>query len=408
MRKLLETMDKKGRDSSAREFIDLCKEFDLDISRLTLQQHRILEATVKQGSGSSSGTVDKKFIGQTFLALRKGDMATFERNGGKVGGFGAGDNDDWSMNIPGSFTDENMKALLGSAYLRGDAVTGSYLVPEAWYDDVMRVALQGSVMASRVRKIEMTTRIVKIPNLATMLTLAWPTDETTTKTESAPTFGANLELTAKTCAGWLSVTDELIEDSVVPLATLFSELYAEAWGKEIDTQILTANAAPFTGILHCASCTGVSLGAGKTSYENLNLEALVDLEDAISVAKGEAALAGAVFIMHRKVFNRLKRLKDDNGDPIFMKAGDGIPATIWNYPYILSDVMPYPTTASTPFLILGNPKYWSMGERVGMEIKRFDQTSYGMQNDQIFYRFRIRAAFKELVPAAFAVLSTGA
>lgn len=380
---------------------------ELELNDIRKVQQSILEKTVEH-KGWDNKPTGASAIGRAFKALVKGPADEFLKLGGRFGAFGEGNNDDkdWTINVGGTGFDSTTKALLGSAYLRGDSGVGSYLVPQDWFSEVQRIAVQSSVMANKVRNIDMPTRTLNVPNISTDLSLAWPTDETTAKTESAPTFGTNIVLSAKTCAGWLSVTDELEEDSAVPLGTLFTELFSERWGREIDTQILVSSTAPFVGITKNPGVNSVTM-TGNTDFAAVTWQHLLDMENAISVAKGETALQGAVWIMHRKVFNYLRAKTDDLGNPIYQKPADGVPAQLYGHPYILSDVMPYANAATTGFIILGNPKYWAWGSRIGMEVKRFDSTSYGMQNDQIFYRFRVRAGFVGLVPSAFAVLKTG-
>jgi len=237
--------------------------------------------------------------------------------------------------------------------------------------------------------------------------LTWVTDETTAKTESAPTFD-QVNLVCKTCAAWFAVTDELMEDSNVNLAEYFRNMFAEAWGQEADNQILVANTAPFIGMTRNTSVNAVNMSAGKTGFSSVSFQDLLDMESAISVAKGENALSGAVWIMHRKVFNYLRAKKDDNGQPLYQAPAEGVPATIYGRPYLLSDKMPSTDAVSTGFIILGNPKYWLHGDRVGMQFQIFDQTYARMQYDEIFFRFRIRQGFIAAIPGAFAVLKTAA
>jgi HK97 family phage major capsid protein len=132
------------------------------------------------------------------------------------------------------------------------------------------------------------------------------------------------------------------------------------------------------------------------------------MENSISTAKGENALIGSSWIMSRKVFNYLRKKKDDNGNPIYQKPGEGQPGTIWDRPYIISDKMPTTDAVSTPFLILGNPKYWLHGNRVGMQFQTYNNTIRNLDYDQIFYKFRIRQGFIGAVPEAIAVLKTPA
>jgi len=298
------------------------------------------------------------------------------------------------------------KAALGTV-LRGDATTGSYLVPEAYESEVFRLSLQASVMMGRVRSIPMATRKIYWPAENATPSLTWVTDETTAKTETNPTF-SQISLECETCAAWLTVTDELVEDSLVNLAEFFRMQFAEAWGAEFDKQVLNSNASPFTSILYNSSSTIRNMAAGKTDYTDIEYEDLLDLEEDVSAAAGEVALNGAIWIMHRKVFNALRRLKNDVGDPIYQKPADGVPATLYGYPYVISEQMPSTTAADAPFLILGNPKYWLHGNRVGMQFQTYNNTIRNVDYDQIFYKFRIRQAFVGAIPKAFGVLETAA
>jgi len=153
-----------------------------------------------------------------------------------------------------------------------------------------------------------------------------------------------------------------------------------------------------------------NMAAGKTSFADVELDDLIDMENDISTAGGEGALVNAVWIMSRYTFNILRKLRTDDGEYIYQKAADGVPATIWNRPYIISDQMPGSSSdaVDTPFLILGNPKYVAHGERVGMEFKVYRDTIRNIDYDQIFLRFRIRAGFVVAVEEAFAVLETAA
>ena len=114
--------------------------------------------------------------------------------------------------------------------------------------------------------------------------------------------------------------------------------------------------------------------------------------------------------MSRYVFNQIRKIKDDNGNPIYVPPAERVPATINGVPYILSEVMPKASddAVDTPFLIYGNPQYWIFGDRVGMEMRVYRDTIRAIDYDQIFLRFRTRAGFIEGMPAAFARLKTAA
>jgi HK97 family phage major capsid protein len=299
------------------------------------------------------------------------------------------------------------KTILGSYYLRGDATTGSYLVPVDYAREILDIPKQASVMLGQVTNYPVGARTTYLPVQATKPSVTWVTDETTAKTEGVLTFGQKT-LSIKTAAVWVSVTDELLEDSVADLPAYIREQFQQAWGAEIDKQVLVASTAPFVGMTKDTSVNAVTM-TGNTDFAAVTFQHLLDMENAISIASGEGALQGSVFIMHRKVFNYLRAKTDDMGNPIYQKPADGVPATIYNHPYILSDQMPYVNATATGFILLGNPRYWVMGARTAVmgDFRVYGDTIYNMQQDQVFFRLRIRAGFVGALPAGFAVLKTG-
>ena len=415
---MIEGMRKKGEEATTEDLWGVVEQMqkntddyqtkkEAEVEALNETISSIMEASVKEPDEEVNLTPEQK-SGKFLMAASNGDMNSIEKYGGRFSRKGDpwDDKSDWNNFL--NMTEAQEKAALGTV-LRGDATTGSYLVPSEWYTEVMRIATQASQMMGKVTDIPMTARTMYLPAGGTGITLAWPADETGAKIENSPTFEQEI-LTAKTCAGWITWTEELEEDSIINLVSYFQTLYGEAWGGEFDKQVLYSNTAPFVGIAYDAGCSIRNMGAGKTSFANVTFDDLIDMENDISTAGGENALNRSMYIMSRYVFNVLRKLKDDDGEPIYQKPADGVPATIYSRPYVISDQMPGSTldAADTPFLILGNPKFVAHGERVGMEFKIYRDTVRNIDYDQIFLRFRVRQAFIVAVEEAFSVLETAA
>lgn len=368
-----------------------------------------IESMLAKYSARGSGEYDTGLLGVSKIApaifgmwrMAKGDQSYID----KFNSFLVTPNN-WSDSGPGWVPGGGgQKAALGTA-LRSDAVTGSYLAPTQTYADILHLARQASICADKVTKIPMSVKEVKVPYNVTQISLAWPTDQSSAKTETNPTFDLHT-MTAKTCAGWMTWTDEFEEDAALPVAEWFMDRFAEAWGREIDTQVLTANAAPFTGILHDTNVNVVTMGAGKTSFSDVSWTDLIDLENAVTSEEGHV---GAGYIMSRYVFNILRKLKDDNGNPIFQPPAGQEPGSINGKTYLLSEVMPGAAAdaPSTAFIIYGNLRHWLWGERIGMDMRVYRDTVRAIDYDQIFLRFRVRAAFSPGLPAAISRLRTAA
>lgn len=227
----------------------------------------------------------------------------------------------------------------------------------------------------------MAARKINFPAKATGVTFSWPTNEITAKEEKNPTL-ADVELEAKTCAGFVAYTEELNEDSVVPLSQYFTSLFQEAWQTEFDFQFLDSNAAPFTGVLRDTSVNIVTMDGGNATFDS------VTLDDIISLTAGlddQSKRNGAVLIMHVTVQDVLKKLRNDQGDYIYASPAGNMPGTVWGYPVLLSDAMPdlSSSAASTGFIAFGNPKLLLHGNRVGMEVRIFSETMDTMVYDRL-------------------------
>jgi len=306
---------------------------------------------------------------------------------------------------PGDWKSEGwqMKSDIGTP-LRGDSTTGSYLVPTLYASEVMRVAASNSAMMPLVRNIPMSNRSIQWPAESATLHMHWPTNEATAKTESTYTF-TYVTLSAYTCAGFIPITEELNEDSLVPLGAYFRDIFGEAWGSEFDTQALVANGAPCTGAMYASGVTLVNMGSGRTGFTDVNPD---DLNALIASLTTQAKRQGARFIAHPTVWDYLCNVKNDIGDYVVRRAVDGRPASLLGYPYTECDMMPAvsDSAVSTKFMLFGNPSRILHGDRVGFEFRIFDQTEAAMQYDRIFLRCRLRQAFLVAIPAAFSKLTT--
>ena len=357
-----------------------------------------IKAQIKANYSVTSEDEKLNNMGKYLIAVRRNDVETVHNMGGRIN-LSASSNEEWKPDgwVIAAAPD------VGTP-LRGDATTGSYLVPELFASEVLRVPEDPSALMNKVRTIPMGARKITYPTKLAGVSFTWVTDETTAKTEKNPTF-SYVELECETAAGWIPFTEELDEDSSVALGSYFSELFREAWQTEFDKQALVANAAPFTGIIRNASVNTLNMGAGKTSFVDATLDDLLDLQTELD---SQAKRKGAAYIMHVTVLDHFKKLKDDFGNYVYMQPAGSQPGTLWGYPYILSDAMPDSSSSavSTPFIAFGNPKHLLYGKRVGMEIRVFKETMDALIYDRLFLRARLRAAFNCGVPSAFATLKT--
>jgi len=343
----------------------------------------------------------KHEFGRFMLAAAKGDMKTVYELGGKVNINER--NEDWKGK-DWNFGDKAATDL--GTPLRGDAVTGSILIPETFASEVLRIPEDGSGMMGKVRSIPMTTRKINYPKTLAGVAFTWVTNEITAKTEDNPTF-SEVELEAETAAAWIAMTEEFQEDSMVDMAQYLAELFREAWQKEFDNQCLVADSAPFDGVMEASGVNSVTMGAGEVSFTDVDDTDIIAMIEALD---SQTKRNGASFIMHPTILDSLKKLKDDNGYPIFAGMGQAQPTNLYGYPIIFSDAMPDSSSSavSSPFLVFGNPRHIMHGNRVGLEFRIFSETSDALVYDRNFFRVRLRQGFVVGNPEGFSVLSTPA
>lgn len=308
----------------------------------------------------------------------------------------------WNTSDKGDL-DLDTKAAVGTP-LRGDATTGSYLIPTQYVAEILRIAAAQSDLMGRVRRIAMTSRTAHIPVSAGGVTFTVPANETADLTESSPTFD-ELTLSALTYAAWMGVSEECLEDSISNLGSFLQTLFAEALVTTFETGLLTAS-TPTVGLLKDPLANVARMSTGKITFEALQI---TDLKNLVSALTTKAKRRGACFIMSPEVLDVVMSMRDAEGLPIFRDSPtNGAPARTLGYEYIVSDSMPglSDSAANTAFIAFGRPDCLLFGDRVQLELRFYDSTIYNVQNAQCFFRARCRMGLDVGIPTAFSILKT--
>jgi HK97 family phage major capsid protein len=280
---------------------------------------------------------------------------------------------------------------------------GGYLVPTEFLPILIRIVENYGIVRQRATVVPMSRMEMEIPALASGVTVYW-IGENNPITPTKPGFGQVL-LTAKKLAALVPSSSELLEDSAIPIANLLVTLIGEAMAQEEDRVGFVGDSGggdPFDGILNDSGVTAVTM----TGSSFLNIDA-DDLADMIATLTAGQSM-GAQFYFHRTVFNIIRKLKSTDGHYIYSPPNGQDPATIWGYPYTLTDVMPgvAADAPDTPFVIFGNLKHLYLGDRRRMTVATSQHV--GFANDQVYLRVIQRLALDVAIPVAFAVLKTAA
>lgn len=236
---------------------------------------------------------------------------------------------------------------------------------------------------------------------------------------------ANKTLLWRKFAGILPITDELTEDSAVSLWNDATNRYARAFAQKEDQLVFTetSGVSPKNKGLLEVSGTNLITMSGTGSDDSFNDLAYDDIVDMLVGVPTQSAANGR-FYFHREILGILMKLRDDNNVPLWLPAvTGGAPATILGKPYELVEVMPALADdgPNTPFMIFGDLRYVTLGERTGMNIKMFDAGVVGDPDEEdqdtntlnlLTQDMQAMRAVKRMnainrFPSAFSVLRTG-
>jgi HK97 family phage major capsid protein len=299
-------------------------------------------------------------------------------------------------------------ALSTKALSEGTGTAGGFLVPEEFRAEVIRLVEKYGIIRRLATVIPMKRDVMNIPSLTGGISVSW-VDEGVVIPESTPSFGQKV-LTAKKLVGLTRSSSELLDDAEVDVIALLNELFAEAIAREEDYQGLRGVGTPITGVLGDAGCNVVTMGATKVNFSDITSDNLSDLIDSVT-ASGQV---NAKFTFHRNIMNHIRKLKDSTGQNIWQMTHGDAPATIWGYPYEITDVMPgnSESAVSTKFIMFGNLKNFYLGDRKELALSISEEATVGGQSmyerDQKAIRLIERIAGVVANPTAFGVLRTAA
>ncbi len=290
-----------------------------------------------------------------------------------------------------------LDAVIKADMLEGTGSQGGYLVPTEMENTVLRIAGESSLFLGRTRNVTMTSNTKKVPALNTRPSVAWH-QEGEEITQTSPTLD-EVELTAYRLDAYVTVSNELLEDSRVNIATWLAQEFTEAMALEVDYQILNGTGAPCSGILTSAAGHSVVMATGLTNFSSITPTYLSEMISKLDTT----ALAGAFFVLHQSVAHYLRTLTDDQGRYL-VDLSNG---TLWGLPLYTRNVCPSTSGADTAFVALCNPKYFLTGMRHGamrIDLDPYTHFTTNKTNIRVIWRMALNigkaAAFVRLLTAA--------
>jgi HK97 family phage major capsid protein len=265
---------------------------------------------------------------------------------------------------------------------------GGFLIPEALRSELLRVALETSVVRQRARVIPMETLRVPFPAIDSTSNVSsvyggivgfW-TEEGAALQASQASFG-RIVLDAKKLTAYTEVPNELISDSIVSFQAFIDEIFPEALGFYEDVAFLTG-----TGV---GEPLGVLNGSGLVNVTRAGGGNAIDFADVIAMYARmlPGSLSRAVWVASIDTFPSLASMVvGANISPaVWLNNGqviDGPPMTLLGRPVIFTEkVPPAGTAGDLSFIDFG---FYLIGDRQVMSA--MSSPHFKFQNDMTAYR----------------------
>lgn len=287
----------------------------------------------------------------------------------------------------------------------------SEIVDEQIDFEILHLQEEYGVARQLFRNLQLTKHSYRANELATDVVAYW-VNEGNTITASNITITENT-LDLLKLAALASFTNELLEDAEVDVVGFITQRVAEVFAEAEDDKFLADDT---TGIINVAD--DAILRAGNTNWASVNdtdkVDKLLDLQGEVS----KSVRNRGVYVMSWDVFADIRKLKDENNQPLFKHLTEEGPAMIHGKPVVISDVMPDVSDAATadkPILMFGDfERGCVLGYKGGIRIDRATQGAINpvgsevnlFQTDRQAVRFIQRTGYAQVLSGTIAVLRT--
>lgn len=295
-------------------------------------------------------------------------------------------------------------------------------IPEEWDSQVIQRVQQVSVVESEAREYPMATDTRHIPRSAGVDVNGVAKGSAYGEDESV---NDDVLLTAKKAGRAIRIADEDLQDSNVAILEQKRVDWATSWAKYLDNACLAVTAAesgvtvPYTSVYKAIRTTNsdtsytadanyvASATGGAVSYNNLS--AVLG-----KVEVGDYWEEGLTLVIaHPSLREKLRNIKDDQNQPIFVRGqgGDaGTPDTLfghrirWSLGARTSATATHAPTGN-PLVIVVNRDFLAIGKRSGPESRvAGPDTGAAFLTDEALLKMRARRAFALTHEKAAAVL----
>lgn len=205
------------------------------------------------------------------------------------------------------------KAMAGSfsKALQEDSNTeGGYLVPAPIAAELMQKEQDQSILMQFARRIPMNSKTISIP-FRDGHTTAYIVAEEGTITASDQSF-TQRQITAKKFTGRTILSMELLEDAVLPVASLIADDASKQIARKLDSEGFNGDGTHFTG---------VGAASNVNTYSFNGTPTWAGLVQVYFKAGTNGSRRNAIFVMHHDAVSQFLQVSGTDGRPVFELGG---------------------------------------------------------------------------------------
>ncbi len=303
---------------------------------------------------------------------------------------------------------EKKRQMIGyekSQILEGTPTTGGAAVPVEFTAGLEGFARLTSVAMQfcRLESMASETRRFTRRNAGTTI---YQVDEGIAITPSTPTIEP-VTITAKRLGALTVASAEALADMSYDVVSELASDMGEKLGQYHDGVVFGEFTDPWYGILSDQITNDVDMVAGETSIEDLQNAGSGDYFSKMVSLLPSNKKAGARFFFHREILHFIRTSKTTLEEYVFAQPGNGVPGTLWEYPYTEVEAMPALANDGTavPFVAFGNLRNYIIGVRKSDTTLAVDPYTY-FANDEVQFKLSVRYGYVILQPTAFVRLLT--
>ena len=293
------------------------------------------------------------------------------------------------------------------ALTEGTDSEGGHLVPIDWQAQIIQAAGARAGLRAQVTAVPTSRDSVEWPTIegaddvhASAVRRTWVDEQPAEgAADTEPTFGA-VRIPVHTAMLTTKASRNLVEDSAVPFTQILASLFADEVRLADEESFLSGDGvAKPLGLLNTPDVPSVVTGSAAA----ITADGLVDLFYDLPAQYRD----NSIFIMNSATEDAVRKLKDDNGQYIWVGGFAAAPETLLGRPVLSSEFMPAVAANATP-IAFGDFRRYVVVDRVGFTIQRIDADQQLAEKNQIGFVGRQRVGGRVVQPRAFRLQTVSA